>query len=342
MRSRQTLLILYFLYLVITLIQPVNAQTLAPIKDSDFLYNSAPNPNAIELGKYLFFDKILSGNKDVSCASCHYSLEKKLPARLSNIGIRHRKSFYHEGIITTDSSTPSGFAHSSGIAIPKGLDNLLAAQAMLPVVSQNMAGRPGDNAIANAIQRKRFKGPHTPWQLIANRLKEIPQYVTLFKKAYSLSKKEINFVAAANALAAYQTVAFRADNSPFDQFVREEAFNMSPQAFEGMWIFYASDSCSKCHEGTLQANLQDQNTPSLRNIASTVVYNQLSIGDDIIHPSNKTPSPFTHGRPLNKRQIQNVLAFLESLTDPNSLQLKGFVPDVVPSGLSVGVSPQDN
>ena len=31
----------------------------------------AQNPAMVELGRALFFDKILSGNKDISCASCH-------------------------------------------------------------------------------------------------------------------------------------------------------------------------------------------------------------------------------------------------------------------------------
>ena len=30
------------------------------------------NPAKVALGRVLFFDKILSGNKDVSCATCHH------------------------------------------------------------------------------------------------------------------------------------------------------------------------------------------------------------------------------------------------------------------------------
>ena len=32
---------------------------------------SAPDPALVDLGRFLFFDKILSGNRDVACASCH-------------------------------------------------------------------------------------------------------------------------------------------------------------------------------------------------------------------------------------------------------------------------------
>src|SRR5687768_17876295 len=32
---------------------------------------AAQNPALVDLGRALFFDKILSGNRDVSCATCH-------------------------------------------------------------------------------------------------------------------------------------------------------------------------------------------------------------------------------------------------------------------------------
>src|SRR5438309_432074 len=35
---------------------------------------NAANPALVDLGRMLFFDKILSGNRDVSCASCHSPL----------------------------------------------------------------------------------------------------------------------------------------------------------------------------------------------------------------------------------------------------------------------------
>src|SRR4051794_18667931 len=38
---------------------------------------AAQDPKLVELGRALFFDKILSGNRDVSCSTCH-SPEKSL------------------------------------------------------------------------------------------------------------------------------------------------------------------------------------------------------------------------------------------------------------------------
>ena len=42
--------------------------------DGDFYDDGHPEPAKVELGRLLFFDKILSGNRDVSCAPCHHPL----------------------------------------------------------------------------------------------------------------------------------------------------------------------------------------------------------------------------------------------------------------------------
>ena len=44
----------------------------APVVDAD--YHNAGNPSAakVEVGRLLFFDKILSGNRNISCATCHH------------------------------------------------------------------------------------------------------------------------------------------------------------------------------------------------------------------------------------------------------------------------------
>jgi cytochrome c peroxidase len=45
-----------------------------PTEDSAFYDNGAPDMNKVNLGKLLFFDKILSGNKNISCATCHHPM----------------------------------------------------------------------------------------------------------------------------------------------------------------------------------------------------------------------------------------------------------------------------
>ena len=44
----------------------------APLQAQDFIDDGAPNADAVALGRLLFFDKILSGNRNISCATCHH------------------------------------------------------------------------------------------------------------------------------------------------------------------------------------------------------------------------------------------------------------------------------
>ena len=45
---------------------------LRPVEDSDFYDNGRFLEAKVELGRMLFFDKILSGNQTISCATCHH------------------------------------------------------------------------------------------------------------------------------------------------------------------------------------------------------------------------------------------------------------------------------
>ncbi len=59
--------------LTMVLISPVSlaAGEMQGVMDADY---PPRNEKKEQLGKLLFFDKILSGNKNISCASCHHPL----------------------------------------------------------------------------------------------------------------------------------------------------------------------------------------------------------------------------------------------------------------------------
>ncbi|NCF84998.1 MAG: hypothetical protein GWQ08_05635, partial [Verrucomicrobiaceae bacterium] len=44
------------------------------VRDSDFHNNGAVNDAQVALGRSLFFDKVLSGNMNISCATCHHPM----------------------------------------------------------------------------------------------------------------------------------------------------------------------------------------------------------------------------------------------------------------------------
>ena len=237
----------------------------------------------------LFFDPVLSGNRNIACATCHHptfasadgralsigeggtglgparrtetAVEGRVPRNaqaLFNVGAREYRSLFHDGRAEPDSTYPSGFWTPAREQLPTGLDNVLAAQAMFPVLSSiEMAGQRGENEIADAISRDHLAGEGGAWDLLADRLRQIPDYVDRFSLAFAdvETAGDIRFVHAANALAAFQAVAFRSDDSPFDRYLRTgDALVMSAAARRGMDLFYGEAGCATCHAGPLQTD----------------------------------------------------------------------------------------
>ena len=262
-----------------------------PAMDSDFHEDSNPNPAKVQLGRFLFFDKILSGNRNISCATCHHSLtdtgdglslpigeggrgtgvirgtgigadavHERVPRNappVFNLGAREFHVMFHDGRVAVDASQPSGFLSPAGDDLPTGLENVLAAQAMFPVTSgTEMAGQAGENSIADAAAAGNLAGPGGVWEQLALRLQAIPEYVDLFIDAFDHinAAGDISYADAANAIAAFEAKAWRFDNSPFDRFMRGEKSAMSRAARYGMVLFYGKAGCANCHSGTFQTD----------------------------------------------------------------------------------------
>lgn len=261
-----------------------------------------PSAAKVELGRVLMFDKVLSGNMNISCGTCHHSLadtgdglslpvgeggkglgvtrnvgfgddliHERVPRNAPpvwNLGDNSFHTLFHDGRVTTigGEGFPSGCKTPAGHNLPNTLENVLACQAMFPVTSATeMAGQEGENSIADAAAAGNLAGPGGVWEQLAQRLQAIPEYVEMFKAAFPKGdnrvKKasDITYAHAANAISAFEGVAWRADNSPFDQFLRGDENAMSNNAKEGMALFYEGDSnghaCAECHSGLYQTDL---------------------------------------------------------------------------------------
>ena len=264
-----------------------------PVVDADFYDNGQPSAAKVDLGQKLFFDKILSGNRNISCATCHHpslgsgdalalsigeggkGLGKgrivqattpvlgRVPRNaqpLYFVGAKSYTSLFHDGRVEADrgGTFKSGFWTPAREQLPEGLDNVLAAQAMFPVLSHlEMAGHKGENEIATAVALDRLDGPYGAWELLVKRLREIPAYVAAFQRAYPEIQEveDISFVHAANAIAAFEATAFRADNSPFDVYLRTgDAWHLPTGARRGMNLFYGQAGCTSCHAGKFQTD----------------------------------------------------------------------------------------
>lgn len=263
----------------------------APSTDADFFDNGAPDLRKVELGKQLFFDKILSGNKNTSCATCHHALTdtgdglslpvgeggnglgvtrdtgfgasavvERVPRNappVFNLGARQFWRMFDDGRVEADPVQPSGFLSPAGDNLPLNLDNVLAVQAMFPVTAQTeMAGQSGENPVADAAALGLLAGPGGAWDQLAERLRSIPEYVDEFIAAFDdiNSANDITYAHAANAIAAFEAFAWRFDNSPFDRYLRGEKQAMSKTAIKGMKLFYGKAGCSGCHSGVFQTD----------------------------------------------------------------------------------------
>ena len=263
-----------------------------PVEDSDFYDNGAPLFAKVQLGKKLFFDKILSGNENISCATCHHpmagtgdglslpvgegsrglgvtrdtgsgddAIYERVPRNapaVFNLGAREFTRMFYDGRVAENPQAPSGFDSPAGNDLPDGLENSLAVQAMFPVTSPTeMAGQAGENLQADAAASNQLAGVGGVWDLIALKLQDNDVYVDLFMAAYPaeiLAAEDITYVHAANAIAAFEAREWRFDNSPYDQYLRGNKNAISAQARIGMNIFYGKGGCGDCHSGVFQTD----------------------------------------------------------------------------------------
>ena len=253
------------------------------------------SPEKIALGQMLFFDKILSGNLNISCASCHhplngtadglplgigeggrgigpsrtlegvqaahFNIKKRIPRNapaLFNLGHREFRTMFHDGRVQVDARQPSGFITPAGKDTPKGLESALAAQALFPPTSPDeMAGEAGSNEVANAAAAGKFTGPDGVWELLAYRVRAISEYRQMFQRAFPgkiTSPSQITIVEIANAIAAFESSTWRADQSPFDRFMAGDGDCMSKEARQGLVLFLGKGRCSNCHGGKFQTD----------------------------------------------------------------------------------------
>ena len=265
-----------------------------PVTDADYYADGAPSEAQVELGRLLFFDKILSGNKNISCATCHHptfasadgvalplgegahglgpdrrpgttkleAVHERVPRNspaLFNVGAREYTRMFHDGRVEVDSQQyyEGGFITPARWKLPTGLDNVLAAQAMFPVTSPaEMAGQKGENPIADARALNNVAGPGGVWEQLAGRLQAIPEYVDLFKAAFPEKVATADHISM--VLAANAIAAFEAQAFRSDHSPFDEYLRtgegLADEAERGMALFYGKAQCQTCHSGKFQTD----------------------------------------------------------------------------------------
>ena len=261
--------------------QSLSSQLPEPLTKNDFHLS---DPKKAKLGSLLFYDKILSGNQNISCGTCHHHdfgssdglslgvgeggkglgpkrtagiginrIKKRVPRNASglwNLGAKEINTLLHDGSISISNIYGNKFNTPAEEWLPKTLDNILAVQALFPMTKQfEMAGNFGENEIIGLSHRK----IDTAWPAITNRIRSNQKYVELFKYAFDDINdfRDIEISHIVNAIAAFVVSEWASYDTSFDDYLKGDDTALTKNQIEGMELFYGKANCSSCHSGSL-------------------------------------------------------------------------------------------
>ncbi|WP_323991196.1 cytochrome-c peroxidase [Nguyenibacter sp. L1] len=273
----------------------------------------------VALGQRLFFDKQLSGNGTVSCASCHALDHGGVDGRVTALGINNQ-----HGPINVPSVYDSAFNMSQ---FWNGRAATLADQAAGPVM--------------NPLEM----GAHD-WNGVADKLRQDPTYVSAFQAAFGsdgIDKQRIT-----DAIAEYEKTLITPD-SRFDRYLKGDEQALSAQEKNGYALF-KSIGCSGCHSGVAlggqayeamglegdyftdrggkltdadrgrymvthaNADAERFKVPNLRNIALTAPYfhdGSVKTLDQAVRDMARYQTPY---HDLSDHDVADIVSFLKTLT----------------------------
>ncbi len=174
-------------------------------------------PGKVELGKKLFFDRRLSGDGTMACATCHnpetgytdglaislsYPTTRNWRNASSLINLAYNDVFFWDGRATT-----------------------VEEQALFPIMSAFEMNQNLD--------------------FLEEELKEVPGYVTEFQNVFG---GEITRERVGMALAAFQKTLV-SKNSPLDKYLQGDQKALTAVQKEGFDVFTGKGNCIACHNG---------------------------------------------------------------------------------------------
>jgi cytochrome c peroxidase len=226
------------------------------------------------LGQALAFDKELSGNRDISCMTCHLAPTATVDGRSVSIGqgatglgtarVHPQGKFVHRSapplfnLHAMNMLTWDGRVFRSATGTIRGPASILASQRaafecgplsalpMFPVLSRGeMRGDTGNElaAIADNLHQR-------TWKALMARLGAIPEYRTMFESAYpGQAFANMNFGHAGNAMGCWIQQVFAFNNSPWDRFLAGDTDALTEVQLQGAKAFLSTAKCAQCHRG---------------------------------------------------------------------------------------------
>jgi cytochrome c peroxidase len=232
-------------------------------------------PALVQLGQALAFDKLLSGNRDISCMTCHLPSLGTGDARSFSIGqggtglgpdrthpegaFIPRNSpqvfnlfavtdLFWDGRVSRDVAgnyhTPAGL-HLTSAMTQVFEFGAVSAQPLFPVLSREEMRAFGGNELAAIPDDQEQQ----IWAGLMARLGAIPEYRHMFEKAYPGKRfEQMTFAHASNAIAGFLIDRLSFNNSPWDRFLRGNDEAMTQVQLQGAKNFMSA-RCSICHNG---------------------------------------------------------------------------------------------
>mgnify|MGYP005685039941 FL=1 len=228
----------------------------------------------MRLGRMLFMDTNLSGNRNISCMVCHHPMKgtsdglplsqtvdgkgvlKRNSPGLYNVGDKFSTFMFWDGrvhfhptkkVFTTPEPALNGPAPQAA-EIAKAMTSALAAQAIFPLVShEEMSGKKGENEIADA------KTNLEAWDLIIKRITQETNgagYINLFNRAFP-GQPKMNIGHVGEAIATFERYQFQSNTSGFHRYVAGDNSAMTEQEKRGFVVFMDRGRCIACHQGNL-------------------------------------------------------------------------------------------
>ena len=179
-------------------------------------------------------------------------IKKRIPRNatgLWNIGHKSIRNLFHDGRLEVSDLYQNGFNSPAEEWLPDGLDTIVAAQAIFPMVAQfEMAGNPKENEIAGAIHDR----IDAAWPILAKRVRVIPEYGDMFVDAFDniYSADQVTIVEIAQALGDFINLEWQSYDTPYDDFVAGKSA-LAEDAERGRRLFFGRANCASCHSGPL-------------------------------------------------------------------------------------------
>jgi cytochrome c peroxidase len=210
-------------------------------------------PAKVALGRLLFWDPVLSGPKDVACATCHhpdlgYAEDRDVSIGVGGIGLGDDRRVGRDRsipLVKRNSQTILNVAfsgsdeagHYDPVSAPMFWDirvRSLEAQALEPLKAlEEMRGLTYSEGEAVGV--------------VVGRLNAIPEYRRLFAEAFAGLAPTADTLG--KALASFQR-SLTATNAPFDRYMRGDETAMTSSQLRGMRRFERI-GCVNCHNGPM-------------------------------------------------------------------------------------------